>query len=138
MHPCTKAFFTIPGNREMAQKYLIVIGTSHAEPMLRNNVSEWDTKEQGDFNYFTNEREVDRYWQERLELLDPQKDHFIVTVGMRGIHDSGMEGGASREEQAAMLEKIIRNQRKMLAGTLNRPADSIPQVFVTYKEVLDL
>lgn len=138
MHNCTKAFYTIPGNKEMARKYHIVIGTSHAEPMLRNNVSEWDHQEMGDFNYFTNQARVDEYWRERIDDLDPWKDHFIVTVGMRGVHDSGMEGGGSTEDQVAMLEKIINNQRTMLENSFDRPANAIPQVFVPYKEVLSL
>ena len=50
MHPSTKAFYKIKGNQEMAQQYHIVIGTSHAEPILRNNVDEWDKKKQGPYN----------------------------------------------------------------------------------------
>ena len=53
MHSCTKAFFSYSKNPEMARKYGIVIGSSHAEPMLRNNVGEWNPAERGDFNYNT-------------------------------------------------------------------------------------
>ena len=42
----------------MAQKYHILLGTSHAEPMLRNNVDEWDKKKMGEFNYFTNSENI--------------------------------------------------------------------------------
>ncbi len=66
MHPSTKAFFTIPGNGAMAEKYHISIGTSHAEPMLRNNIHEWDKKAYGEFNYFTNSKNVKDYWTERI------------------------------------------------------------------------
>lgn len=138
MHPCTKAFFTIPGNKEMAERYHIIIGTSHAEPMLRNNVDEWDADVRGPFNYFINADAVNHYWQERLDEITLTGNEVIVTVGMRGIHDSGMEGNASMSERSNMLETIIHNQREMLERSFGKPAGSIPQVFIPYKEVLDL
>lgn len=136
MHPCTKAFFSISGNKEMAEKYHIYIGTSHAEPMLRNNVDEWDEQEYGEFNFFTNSTRVKQYWQERI--TESKNGNNIITMGMRGIHDSVMEGNASREEQIHMLETIIKEQREILTKTLNKPIENIPQVFIPYKEVLDL
>jgi hypothetical protein len=136
MHPSTKAFFRIPGNREMAAKYHISIGTSHAEPMLRNNVDEWDEERYGDFNYFTNSDQVKAYWQERIS--EAKHDNMVVTLGMRGIHDSGMKGHATQQDKVALLETIISDQRQMLTETLNQPIEDIPQVFTIYKEVLEL
>ena len=46
MHEGTTAFFKTPGAKAMADSCGIVIGTSHCEPLLRNNVDEWDAKEQ--------------------------------------------------------------------------------------------
>jgi len=115
MHDCTRAFFTIPGNREMAKKYHIVVGTSHAEPMLRNNVDEWKTSERGAFNYFSNSNEVNKYWEERITQVSDSTNQVMVTVGMRGIHDSKMEGEATAAEQVEMLKTIITNQRNLLA-----------------------
>ena len=136
MHPSTKAFFRIPGNREMAEKYHIVVGTSHAEPMLRNNVDEWDKEEYGDFNYFTNSQKVKEYWQERIQKT--KKGDNIITLGMRGVHDSGMEGNATMNEKVELLEQIITEQREMLSKIMNKPLKEIPQVVTLYKEVLDL
>ncbi|MCV9388917.1 glycosyl hydrolase 115 family protein [Reichenbachiella ulvae] len=135
MHPSTKAFFSIPGNQEMAEKYHIHIGTSHAEPMLRNNVDEWK-EEYGEYNYFTNREKVQAYWQERV--AESQSGDYIYTVGMRGIHDSGMEGHASPEEKRELLETIISDQRQMLSNELDVELNKIPQVFIPYKEVLDI
>ncbi len=136
MHPSTKAFFSIPGNRAMAEKYHISIGTSHAEPMLRNNVDEWDKKTYGAFNYFTNSEKVKEYWQERIS--ETKNGDNIISMGMRGIHDSGMEGNATQEEKIKLLEKIILEQREILRETINKPLENIPQVLTLYKEVLDL
>ena len=47
MHGGTKAFFLMPGAKAMADSCGIVIGTSHCEPLLRNNVGEWDVKLRG-------------------------------------------------------------------------------------------
>lgn len=136
MHPSTKAFFRIPGNRAMAEKYNIYIGTSHAEPMLRNNVDEWDKEAYGEFNYFTNSEKVKEYWQERI--TETKNGVNIISLGMRGIHDSGMEGNATNKEKMDLLEKIIEDQRDILTTTLDKPIEDIPQVFTLYKEVLDL
>ena len=137
MHPCTKAFYTIPGNREMAAKYQIYIGTSHAEPMLRNNVGEWDHEKFGAYNYATNSGAVKEYWQDRIEELG-KEDKYIVTLGMRGIHDSGMQGNYTSEEKVEMLEAIISDQREILGNVLKEDVKEIPQTFVPYKEVLEI
>jgi hypothetical protein len=138
MHPSTKGFFTIPGNKEMAQQYHMVIGSSHAEPMLRNNVDEWKPKVHGDYNYFTNKIKVDKYWQDRLDELKSAQNETIMTLGMRGVHDSKMEGAKDLKESIEMVEKIILNQREMLSNTFKKPLKEIPQAFVPYKEVLEL
>ena len=67
MHPGTTAFFKIPGAKAIADSCGIVIGTSHCEPLLRNNVDEWNTAERGAFNYQTNREQVHQYWIERLQ-----------------------------------------------------------------------
>lgn len=136
MHHCTKAFYSTKGNKEMAEKYHMFIGTSHAEPMLRNNVDEWDKKKYGDFNYFNNRPIVQKYWQERIDEI--KTGNQIYTLGMRGIHDSGMRGSSSQEESMRMVDTIIMDQRKMLSRSLDRPVGSIPQVLIPYKEVLYL
>ena len=97
MHPGTMAFFKIPGAKAMADSCGIVIGTSHCEPLLRNNVDEWDVAERGDFNYRTNREAVHQYWIERLQEVKKSKDNMF-TIGMRGIHDSSMEGYKTEQE----------------------------------------
>ena len=136
MHPSTKGFFTIEGNKDVAEKYHILIGTSHAEPMLRNNVDEWDKKVYGAYNYFTNNYKIKEYWKARIDEV--KNGNGIFTLGMRGIHDSGMEGNASKEEKKEILETIIKDQRKILSNTIQKPIIDIPQVFIPYKEVLDV
>ena len=136
MHKSTQSFFNIYGNKEMAEKYHIYVGTSHAEPMLRNNVDEWDKKQYGPFNYFDNKERVKEYWRNRVK--EAQNGNYIFTMGMRGIHDSGMQGNKSLEEKVQALHQIFEDQNKMLSEILNKPLHSIPRVFIPYKEVLEL
>lgn len=138
MHPSTKGFFTLVGNKEMAQKYHIVIGSSHAEPMLRNNVDEWKKEVYGDYNYFTNSSKVNKYWQDRLDELKDANNQTVITLGMRGVHDSKMEGAKDLKESIEMVQKIIGIQREMLTRTFKKPLKDIPQAFVPYKEVLEM
>lgn len=136
MHASTVAFYRVPGNREAAEHYGIVVGTSHCEPMMRNNVGEWDEARYGAYNFVTNRAGVLRYWRERvLEVAD---DENIFTLGMRGIHDGRMAGAGTLEEQTELTNEVIRAQRRMLSQELRRPVGGIPQIFVPYKEVLDI
>lgn len=136
MHPSTKAFFHYPGNVKAAEDYQIVIGSSHAEPMLRNNVSEWNEKMMGPFNYLTNKKNVYQYWEERVK--QSRDLNAIYTIGMRGVHDSGIEGIKNPKEAVPLLERIFKDQRQLLAKYVNKDVTAIPQAFTIYKEVLDI
>ncbi|MEJ4088694.1 glycosyl hydrolase 115 family protein [Galbibacter orientalis] len=136
MHPSTKAFFYYPRNPEIAKKYHIVVGSSHAEPMLRNNVDEWDKEKMGSFNYKTNKENVYNYWETRVK--EAEKMDAIYTIGMRGVHDSGMEGVSSKEEAVAVLNDVINDQRFLIKKYINKEVSAVPQAFTVYKEVLDL
>lgn len=136
MHPGTAAFFKVKGNRDIADSCGIYIGTSHCEPLLRNNVAEWNEKTMGPFNYLTNKKRIDQYWTDRLK--ETAGMDAIYTMGMRGIHDGRMEGTHSLSESTKWLQKVINNQRKLLSKTLKTDLKRIPQIFVPYKEVLDI
>lgn len=135
MHPSTKAFYHYPGNEKAAADYSIVVGSSHAEPMLRNNVSEWG-KDMGRFNYLSNRNQVYNYWESRVK--ESKNNDAVYTLGMRGVHDSGMEGVKSVKEAIPLLEGIIHDQRGLLEKYINPEVKTIPQVFTVYKEVLDI
>lgn len=135
MHPSTKAFYHYPDNEKVAADYSIVVGSSHAEPMLRNNVSEW-TKDMGHFNYLTNRDKVHNYWESRVK--ESKNNDAVYTLGMRGVHDSGMEGVKSVKEAIPLLEGIIQDQRNLLQKYINPNVKAVPQVFTVYKEVLDI
>jgi hypothetical protein len=136
MHDCTKAFYHYPGNRVVADRYAIVVSSSHAEPMLRNNVDEWDKEKFGQFNYTENKEKVLEYWETRVKESIVYEN--IYTLGMRGIHDSQIEGNYTDAERVEIMEDIIANQQEMLRRHAQKPINEIQQAFVPYKEVLKI
>ena len=137
MHEGTTAFFHVEGAKEQADSCGIIIGTSHCEPMLRNNVGEWNADDRGRFNYKTNREEIHRYWAERLQEVRDSKGGNIFTIGMRGIHDSSMEGYDTQQEKFDGLQQVIDAQQCLIEENVGDPALQ-DQVFVPYKEVLEL
>lgn len=135
MHECSQPFFTIPGNREVAERYGIYIGGSHCEPMGTSPAAEWELSGQGDYNYVTNRESVKQFWQKRLKEVGGQE--MVYTIGMRGVHDGSMQGVKTKEEKLYYLQQVIDDQREMLK-TVNEDVTRVPQVFVPYKEVLEI
>ena len=136
MHGITTPFYLVPGAKEAADSCGITIGTSHCEPLMRNNVGEWKVKERGAYNYITNRNSVQAYWTERLKEVNRYENMY--TIGMRGIHDGHMEGVKTMKEKVNALQQVINDQRSLLSQYVNRDVTKIPQVFVPYKEVLDI
>ncbi|MEZ0215849.1 MAG: glycosyl hydrolase 115 family protein, partial [Rariglobus sp.] len=135
MHPTTTPFFKVPGNAAAADRYAIILGSSHAEPMLRNNVGEW-TASKDDYNYVKNPAGVLAYWKQRVK--ERTSGESLFTLGMRGIHDSAIVGPKSQPERIATVETIIADQRALLARHLGKGDPTrVGQIFVPYKEVLE-
>lgn len=136
MHGMSTPFYLVPGAKEQADSCGIAIGTSHCEPLARNNVGEWDEAKRGQYNYVTNGENVRQYWAERLK--EAKDIDNIYTIGMRGIHDGPMQGVKTRDEQTTWLQKVIDDQRAMLKKYVGKDVTRIPQQFVPYKEVLGI
>ena len=136
MHGMSTPFYLVPGAKEQADSCGIAIGTSHCEPLARNNVGEWDEAKRGQYNYVTNGENVRQYWAERLK--EAKDIDNIYTIGMRGIHDGPMQGVKTRDEQTTWLQKVIDDQRLLLKKYVGKDVTKIPQQFVPYKEVLGI
>ena len=136
MHPDTRAFNFYPGDKELADDYGIVMGSSHCEQMLRDNIDEWKPDVNGEYNFVTNPGGVLKYWEQRVRENGQYEN--IYTLGMRGISDSGLPGGGTPQEKADRLRAIISAQREMLARDVNTNVAAVPQIFCPYKEVLEL
>lgn len=138
MHPCTGAFYSHPENKLVADSFGIIITTSHCEPLLLNNAakSEWDLQKDGDWNYLTNGEHIRNKWNQRL--TEAAQYENIYTVAMRGLHDAGLRGDISKEQRVTLLEQVISDQRQLLEKHIDSPAAQIPQIFVPYKETMDI
>ena len=121
-----------PENSSTADKMGIIIGTSHHEPMARNH-QEWarHRREYGAWNYQTNQKVIDQFFREGIERIKDTED--MVTIGMRGDGDEAM----SEEADTELLQRIVKNQRRIIADVTGKPAKKTTQVWALYKEVLD-
>lgn len=131
-----------PINSQTASDMGVIMGTSHHEPMARNH-QEWvrHRKEYGEWNYVTNQTVIDNFFREGVRRSKDNED--LITIGMRGDGDTAMgarEGHDNEfvpndEATIKLLEKIVANQRKIIAEETGQPATKRQQVWALYKEV---
>ncbi|HEV8284156.1 MAG TPA: glycosyl hydrolase 115 family protein [Chitinophagaceae bacterium] len=117
-------------NPILADKYGIVMGTSHHEPMLRAQ-QEWKRYGKGQWNYDSNEVVLKDFWRKGIQNMGTHES--IVTIGMRGDGDMPMTQGSN----IALLERIVSDQRKIIEEVTGKPASQTPQLWALYKEVQD-
>ena len=138
MHSCTGAFYSHPESQVVADKWGIMITTSHCEPLLFNNAakSEWDKAVDGEWNYETNSATILKKLDDRIRET-AQYDN-IYTMGLRGLHDEAMKGSKDPKVRALTLEKVMTEQRAILQKHKHKKPNLLPQIFVPYKEALDI
>ena len=117
-------------NPILANKWGIVMGTSHHEPMLRAQ-QEWKRYGKGPWDYTKNDSVLKAFWKKGIENMDHHES--IVTIGMRGDGDMPMTQGTA----IGLLEKIVAAQRKIIEDVTGKPASQTPQLWALYKEVQD-
>lgn len=117
-----------PLNPALADEYGIVVGTSHHEPMMRAH-DEWRRYGNGPWNYASNAERLRTFWTEGIRRTAGYER--IITLGMRGDGDEPM----SEEANVALLQRIISDQRRIIAEHGGDDLSSVPQVWALYKEV---
>ncbi|RZK39250.1 MAG: glycosyl hydrolase [Pedobacter sp.] len=117
-------------NPVLADEYGIVMGTSHHEPLSRAH-DEWKRYKGSKWNYDQNPEQLKAFWESGLERVANKEQ--IITVGMRGDGDEPMTEGTA----TALLEKIVKDQREIIAKVTDKPAAETPQLWALYKEVQD-
>ncbi len=115
-------------NPILANELGIVVGTSHHEPMMRAH-AEWSMFGKGDWNYIKNKQVLDAFWKNGIKRMGTNES--IVTIGMRGDGDEPM----SEENNIALLEQIVANQRQIIEDVTGKSACEQPQIWALYKEV---
>ncbi|MFF7451641.1 MULTISPECIES: glycosyl hydrolase 115 family protein [unclassified Streptomyces] len=145
MHPYSDFFNKHRENPELAERYGIVVGSSHPEALLRNGVHEWEPwaaehpNADGTlpvYDYTVNPTVISAYWRARARQNAPYESSW--TLGMRGLHDSALETkyATTIPERVVVMNDIIADQRRILAEEVGAAAE--PQIFIPYKEVLEL
>jgi hypothetical protein len=117
-------------NPVVADQYAIVMGTSHHEPLVRAH-DEWRRYGSGKWNYDSNEVNLRSFWTKGIERMGAREN--IVSIGMRGDGDEPMTQGTA----IALLERIVKDQRRIIADATGKPANETPQLWALYKEVQD-
>lgn len=130
-----------PGpNQALAQRFGVVMGTSHHEPMSRNQkefatwgVGEWDFRTNADFL-----RDFWTYGAERAKECET-----VYTVGMRGDGDLPLDGAdvpliESRLITKTLLTADITAEQQRILRKVHGTNDirEIPQMWAMYKEVM--
>ncbi|MCU7693195.1 glycosyl hydrolase 115 family protein [Haoranjiania flava] len=136
MHEASGAFNKYPENKMLADSFGIVMGSTHPEPLLFNNASEWDKKKMGDWNYMTNRQNIVAALDKRVS--ENSKYENVYTLALRGLHDKQMSGDYSLYDRLRLVDHAISDQRDILKKYINKPLDEIPKIFIPYKEVLEL
>ncbi|MBB4045255.1 hypothetical protein GGR06_003066 [Bacteroides reticulotermitis] len=119
-----------PQNGVLANTMGIVMGTSHHEPMALAQ-QDWKRRGKGEWDYKHNATELRNFWTSGLERAKDWES--VLTIGMRGDGDEPMGEGAN----IALLEKIVKEQRRIIEKTTGKEAKETPQVWALYKEVQD-
>lgn len=119
-----------PQNGVLANTMGIVMGTSHHEPMALAQ-QDWKRRGKGEWDYKHNATELRNFWTSGMERAKDWES--VITIGMRGDGDEPMGEGAN----IALLEKIVKEQRRIIEKTTGKKAKETPQVWALYKEVQD-
>jgi len=115
-------------NPKLADEYGIVMGTSHHEPMLRAQ-QEWKRHGQGAWDYSKNAEVLRTFWADGVRRN--KNFESIISLAMRGDGDLPM----ARETNTALLERIVADQRRIIADNVNPDVTKVPQLWALYKEV---
>ena len=119
-----------PENGRLAQEMGIVMGSSHHEPLMRAH-AEWAKYGKGPWDYGRNEAVLRDFW--RQGLVRSHDVDRVITIGMRGDGDEPM----SEESNVALLQRIVADQRALIAADTGKPLAETPQMWALYKEVQD-
>ena len=74
---------------------------------------------------------MQQFWKEGIERA--KGTETIISVGMRGDGDEPMTQGTA----IALLERIVKDQRRIIEESTGKPAGAVPQLWALYKEVQD-
>lgn len=122
-----------PRNPVLADKYGIIMGTSHHEPMMRAHKEYTNRREEvGAWDYSTNKKNLDKFFRDGLERN--KRFDNLVTIGMRGDGDVAM-GKGDDEENMKVLRDVVAGQRQIIKDVYGKDPSEVPQLWAIFTEV---
>ncbi len=124
-----------PLNPVVADQYGVIMGTSHHEPLMRNQ-EEWTkrSRELGEWNYRQNGENMRKFWLEGLKRN--AKYDNLPTVGLRGDGDLPLDPGANFESNKELLHQLLfHDQRELIREAYGRDPATVPQMWVVFNEI---
>lgn len=149
-------------NAEMAERYGVIMGSSHAEMLLCCNPTEWAPwceKNKGKYNlkklendwkksydYTVNPEAMNAYWEDRV--ASNYKFENTYTIGLRAVHDAGilcsaLGSNATYQQKAGVVKKAVAAQLEILKKYEQKyeqetgQKKEFPKVFCPYKEAAE-
>ncbi|KAJ5741074.1 hypothetical protein N7493_000946 [Penicillium malachiteum] len=131
-HPGQSFFMDDVLNQETADRYGIVISTSHHEPMQRA-ANEWFSEPynepDGSWSWYQNKEKITQFFKEGAERAQPYESY--ITLGMRGQGDRKIEA----VDATKALQEVIDTQRCIIENAYGNKSGEC-QLIALYKEVL--
>ncbi len=123
-----------PQNPVVADEYGVIMGTSHHEPLMRNQ-EEWTkrSRELGEWNYRENGENMRKFWLEGLKRN--AKYDNLPTVGLRGDGDLPLDPNAQFDSNKEMLYQLFHDQRELIREAYGRDPATVPQMWVVFNEI---
>lgn len=130
-HPGNSFFVDDPLNQKLADRYGIVVSTSHHEPMQRA-MNEWFDEPyhepEQSWSWVKNKEKIAKYFTEGAQRS--VRFESVITMGMRGDGDREMDA----ENPQEVLKEILSTQRRIIKDAYGAE-DAVPQLIALYKEV---
>jgi hypothetical protein len=130
-HPGNSFFVDDPLNQELADRYGIVMSTSHHEPMQRA-MNEWFdvpyNEPEKSWSWTNNKEKITQYFEEGAKRASQYES--VITMGMRGDGDREMDAKNPQE----LMKEILSTQRRIIRDAYGKD-DAVPQLIALYKEV---
>ena len=125
-----------PLNPVVADEYGVIMGTSHHEPLMRNQ-EEWTkrSRQLGEWNYRQNGENMRKFWLEGLKRN--AKYDNLPTVGLRGDGDLPLDPGANFDSNKELLHQLLfHDQRELIREAYGRDPATVPQIWVVFNEIV--
>lgn len=148
-------------NAETADRYGVIVGSSHCEMLLRNNATEWvpwceanegkynlqkiNNDWKSSYDYTVNAEAMEVYWEEAVARN--YKFENMYTIGLRGVHDAGINCSALSDKSIAGKAGVVKQAVEAQLRILEKYEEKYYQetgehktflkIYCSYKEAAD-